>query len=61
MSQPMTVKDQEASTEFARELKAQPTGIYRLSDDERAAIQQARRDEFLPDAEMDEYWKRHEA
>jgi hypothetical protein len=53
-------EDQMALAEFARELEARRTGIYRLSEDERAAIDQARQSEFVPDEQMDEYWKRHD-
>ena len=45
--------------EYARELEARRTGVYRLTDAERAAIQKARQDEYVPDEEMDAYWKRH--
>jgi predicted transcriptional regulator len=38
-------------------------GVYRLSDDERAAVRegmaQAERGEFVPDEEMAEFFKRH--
>ena len=37
------------------------TGVYRLTDEERASIreglEQARRGEFVSDAEMDAFWK----
>jgi hypothetical protein len=52
-------EDQEALMEYARELEARRTGVYRLTDAERAAIQKARQDEYVPDEEMDAYWKRH--
>jgi hypothetical protein len=52
-------EDQEALAHFARELEARRTGVYRLSDDERAAIQRARQGEYVPDKEMDAYWKCH--
>jgi hypothetical protein len=53
-------EDQEALAEYARELEARRTGVYRLSEDERAAIQRARQSEYIPDEEMDAYWKRHD-
>jgi hypothetical protein len=52
-------EDQEALAEYARELEARRTGLYRLTDAERAAIQKARQGEYVPDEEMDAYWKRH--
>jgi hypothetical protein len=53
-------EEQEALAEYARELEARRTGVYRLTEDERAAIQLARQGEFVPDEEMDAYWKRHD-
>jgi hypothetical protein len=53
-------EDQLALAEFAREIEARRTGVYRLTEEERAAIQKAREGELLPDHEMDEYWKRHD-
>jgi predicted transcriptional regulator len=54
-------EDQEALVEYARELEARRTGVYRLTDEERVAIreglEQARRGEFVSDAEMDAFWK----
>ena len=52
-------EDQEALAEYARELEMRRTGVYRLTDAERAAIQKARQGEYVPDEEMDAYWKRH--
>lgn len=51
--------DQEALAEYAREIEARRTGVYRLSDDERAEIQKARESELIPDEEIAAYWKRH--
>lgn len=53
-------EDQEALAEYAREIEARRSGIYRLTEDERAAIQRAREGEYVPDEEMDAYWKRHD-
>jgi len=53
-------EDQEALAEYAREIEARRSGIYRLTEDERAAIQRARDGEYVPDEEMDAYWKRHD-
>jgi hypothetical protein len=56
-------EDQDELAEFAAEIEARRTGVYRLSDDERAAVRKgmdaARRGAFVPDAEMDAYYKRH--
>ena len=53
-------EDQDALAEYARELEARRTGVYRLSDDERAAIQLARQSGFVSDEDMEAYWKRHD-
>jgi hypothetical protein len=54
-------EDQEALAEYAREIEARRTGVYRLTDDERAAVreglQQARRGEFVSEEDMDKFWK----
>jgi hypothetical protein len=50
-------EDQEALAEYARELEARRTGTYRLTDDERAAIDKARSADYVLDDEMEEYWK----
>jgi hypothetical protein len=56
-------EDQDELAEVAAEIEARRTGIYRLSDDERAAVRKgmeaARRGDFVPDAEMEAYYKRH--
>jgi len=41
-------EDQEELVEIAREIEARRTGVYILSDDERAAIATARRGPLLP-------------
>ena len=55
-------EDQEELAEIARELEARRTGVYVMNDEERAAVRegldQARRGEFVPDDEMDAFWKR---
>jgi len=50
-------EDQEALAEYARELEARRTGTYRLTDDERAAIDKARSADYVSDDEMEVYWK----
>ncbi len=51
--------DQQALADYAREIEARRSGLYRLSDDERAAIQKARESGLVPDEDVDAYWKRH--
>jgi hypothetical protein len=47
------VEDQEELAEYAREIEARRTGVYSMSDDERAAVgkglAEADRGEFVPD------------
>jgi predicted transcriptional regulator len=56
-------QDQEELAELAREIEAHRTGIYVMSDEERAAVReglnQASRGEFVSDDEMDAFWKRY--
>ena len=56
-------EDQEELAEIAREIEARRTGVYVMNDEERAAVRegldQARRGEFVPDGEMDAFWKRY--
>jgi hypothetical protein len=52
-------EDQEELAELAREIEARRTGVYVLSDDERAAIADARRGAFASDDEAAAFWKRH--
>jgi predicted transcriptional regulator len=56
------VEDQEELAELAREIEARRTGVYIMSDEERAAVhqglEQARRGEFVSDEEMDAFWKK---
>ena len=55
-------EDQEALAEVAREIEARRKGVYVMNDEERAAVReglaQARRGEFVPDDEMDAFWKK---
>jgi beta-phosphoglucomutase-like phosphatase (HAD superfamily) len=57
-------EDQEELAEFAREIEARRTGLYTMSDDERAAVRrglaEADRDEFVPDDVVAEADKRHD-
>jgi hypothetical protein len=51
-------EDQEELSELAREIEARRTGVYRLSEEERAAIDAARRGPFAADDEVEAFWKR---
>jgi len=51
-------EDQEELSELAREIEARRTGVYRLTEDERAAIDTARRGPFASDQEVEAFWKR---
>ena len=57
------VEDQEELAERAREIEARRTGVYLMSDAERAAVRegvaQADRGEFVPDEVVAEADKRH--
>jgi hypothetical protein len=50
-------EDQEELSEIAREIEARRTGVYRLSDDERATIHAARRGPLASDDEVEAFWK----
>ena len=52
-------EDQEELAEVAREIEARRTGVYVLSEDERAAIADARRGEFASEDAVAAFWKRH--
>jgi hypothetical protein len=51
-------EDQEELSELAREIEARRSGVYRLSEEERAAIDVSRRGPFAPDDEVEAFWKR---
>ena len=57
-------EDQEELAEYAREIEARRTGVYTMSDQERAAVgrglAQADRGEFVSDQLIAEADKRHE-
>ena len=48
--------------DYARVIEARRTGIYTMSDEERAAVQrgleQAQRGEFVSDEDVEAFWKR---
>lgn len=54
------VEDQAQLIEVAREIEAQRTGVYTLSDEERAAIDESRRGGLASDDEVAAFWKRHD-
>jgi predicted transcriptional regulator len=57
-------QDQEELAEYAREIQARCTGVYVMSDEERAAVRrglaQADKGEFVPDEVVVEADKRYE-
>jgi predicted transcriptional regulator len=56
------LEDIEELAEYARFIEARRTGLYELTDEERAAIDeglaQADRGEFVSDDDMAAFWKR---
>ena len=58
------VEDQNDLAEYAREIEARRTGVYTMSDDERAAVgrglAEADRGEFVADEMVAEVDKRHQ-
>ncbi len=57
------VEDQEELAELVREIESRRTGVYRLSDDERAAVraglEDARQGNFATELEMEEFYQLH--
>jgi hypothetical protein len=52
-------EDQDELAEVAREIEARRTGVYVLSDDERAALDEALQSGVVSDEEVAAFWKRH--
>lgn len=56
-------EDQEELAGVAREIESRRTGVYRLSDEERAAVRTgmdaARRGEFASEDEIEEFYRLH--
>jgi predicted transcriptional regulator len=56
-------EDQEELADVAREIESRRSGVYHLSDEERAAVRAgmdaARRGDFVPEDEMDEFYRLH--
>jgi predicted transcriptional regulator len=57
------IEDQQELEELAREIESRRTGVYRLSDGERAAVragmEDARLGNFVTDEEMEEFYQLH--
>jgi predicted transcriptional regulator len=57
-------EDQEELAQLAREIESRRTGVYRLSNEERAAVragmEAARLGDFVPDDEMEEFYRLHQ-
>ena len=58
-------EDQDALAEAARQIESRRTGVYAMTADEAAAVDeglaQADRDEFAPDDEVAALWKKYMA
>jgi hypothetical protein len=56
-------EDQEELAGVAREIESRRTGVYRLSDEERAAVRagmdDARRGNFASEEEVEEFYRLH--
>ena len=56
-------EDQEELIEIARTIEARRTGVYVMTEQERAAVReglaQGDRGEFVSDEDMEAFWKRH--
>jgi hypothetical protein len=51
-------EDQVELVELVRQIEARRAGVYVMNDDERAAVAQARGGGFVPEAEMEAFWRR---
>jgi len=52
-------EDQEELAAAAREIEARRTGVYVLSDDERAVIADARKGGYASEQDLAAFWRRH--
>jgi len=52
-------EDQQELADVAREIESRRSGVYVLSDEEKAAIEQSRRGGIASDGEVSAFWKRH--
>jgi len=57
------IEDQDELADLAREIESRRSGIYRLSDEERAAVraglEDVRQGNFATDEEMEEFYQLH--
>lgn len=51
-------EDQVELAETARLIEARRKGVYVMTDDERAAVDEARQRDFVPEKEMEAFWRR---
>ena len=52
-------EDQDELVEVARDIEARRTGVYVLSDEERATLEEALRSGVASEEEVAAFWKRH--
>jgi hypothetical protein len=52
-------EDQDELAELAREIEARRTGVYVLSVEEKAALDEALRSGIASDEEVAAFWRRH--
>lgn len=56
-------EDQQELADVAREIESRRSGVYRLSDEERAAVRagmaEARNGDFVPEEEMEDFYRTH--
>jgi hypothetical protein len=52
-------EDQEELAELARDIEARRSGVYILTEAERAALADAQKTEFASEADIAAFWKRH--
>jgi len=52
-------EDQEELAELAQEIEYRRTGVYPLNEDERRAIEAARRSGVASESKVEAFWKRH--
>ena len=50
-------EDQEELAELAREIEARRTGIYKLTDEERRSVDEARQGPLASEDEVAAFWK----
>ena len=55
---PGRLENQEELAEVAREIEGRRNGVYVLNDEEKAAIEAARRSGIASDTEVTAFWKR---